>query len=501
MSETVVANRARARRIADWLVEHQRPDEAVLLLAAWAANGPNDPEGQELLAAALRVDPSSIEAQCAFERMEGIAGQHRPLLEAIAYYDEARLRELDAGTRRPNFRRAQMGFNNNIKSHGQVFHVQTEDSGLDAPHIITHLFADGGRVIKSHKRFYAEAIEREGDGIGDFVRNLMKAQHMEMVLALREGRFDEVIAGRAIGGMEELLDPPKDDIVKRIKVGRRRANETLHRRSPPLNGPSLNAPSRGQEGNAERRVEPPPELAAQKKAEPSVQPPPPKELYGLSVMRSLSGGPARYSVTTDVAIIGSAGHIQLDGERFCHPEEAVITLRSGRLFLEDLEGGNGVFLRIRTPIEVEHGAEFIVGDQLLRVDRNPEPRDGPDPAPTYFYSSPKWSSSFRITQLLEGGAIGACAVARGHTLQIGSAVGDLVFANDPLVDEQHCVVDEQAGTIVLTDLGSRSGLFVRIEGEYELRDGDQLLVGRTRLSLKVNRDSVAPTPPPPPPPR
>ena len=72
-------------------------------------------------------------------------------------------------------------------------------------------------------------------------------------------------------------------------------------------------------------------------------------------------------------------------------------------------------------------------------------------------------------------------VARGNTLQIGSAIGDLLFPDDPLVAEQHCLVEEQAGIVVLTDLGSRSGVFVRIRGEQEIHRGDELMIGRTRL--------------------
>src|SRR4029453_10128329 len=114
---------------------------------------------------------------------------------------------------------------------------------------------------------------------------------------------------------------------------------------------------------------------------------------------------------------------------------------------------------------------------------------GPDPDPTYFYSSPKWPSSFRVVQVFEGGAPGACVVARGSPLQIGSVIGGLVFADDPLVDQQHCIIEEQAGTVVLTDLGSRTGVFVRIRGEQELVQGDQQLVGRTRLvvGLRASR--------------
>ena len=204
-------------------------------------------------------------------------------------------------------------------------------------------------------------------------------------------------------------------------------------------------------------------------------------------MRSLVGGPERYEPLGHEAILGSSGSVSLEGERFCHPREAVIRYARGKLTLQDLEGGNGVFLRIRSPVELELGDEFVVGDQLVRVDPNPDSDDGPDPAPTYFYSSPKWPSSFRIVQILSGGAVGACVVARGNTLQIGSAVGDLVFPDDPLVSAQHCLVEEQAGSVMLTDLGSRTGVFVRVTGEQEIGHGDELLVGRTRLVVDMRQ--------------
>src|SRR5213075_2883594 len=136
------------------------------------------------------------------ERMEEIPGDHALLDDAIARFQKAELQRIEAEMRRPTFRRAQMGFNNNVKYQGQVFHVQTEDSGLDAPHVITHLFADGGRVIKSHKRSYEKEVKKTD--IANYVRSLMKAQHMEMVLALRESRFDGIIAGREVGGITLL---------------------------------------------------------------------------------------------------------------------------------------------------------------------------------------------------------------------------------------------------------------------------------------------------------
>ncbi len=446
--------RAQASRVAKWLIDKSRPDEAVALLAAWAAAGPNDSEGHQLLGDALNIDPSSDVARMAFERMDGLDGEHSALDAAIAKYNVEELGRLDAEMKRPTFRRAQMGFNNNIKYQAQVFHVQTEDSGLDAPHIITHLFADGGRVIKSHKRNYDEHVSRAD--VAEFVRGLMKSQHLEMCLWLRDGRFDRIIEGLEVGGMDLFVEPPNVDIKKLAKK---------------------KAPAK-----VEAPVSPAPT--------PSQAPAVPVH-FRLLLLRSLWGGPEKYEPHGERAVIGREGTITLEGEGFCHPQEAVVTWRDGRLYLEDLDGGNGVFLRIRTPVELELGDQFVVGDQLLQVEPNPKADDGPDPDPTYFYSSPKWPSSFRVVQVFEGGAAGATVVARGNTLQVGSAIGDLVFPDDPLVNEQHCVIEEQAGSVVLTDLSSRTGVFVRIRGEQELVQGDELMIGRTRLVVDLPSHAAA----------
>lgn len=454
MSESVSQARAAAVQVAKWLVGKGKPDDAVALLSAWAAAGPNDKEGQELLAEALRIDPSADVAQCAFERMEGVEGDHRVLDEASSRFDRVELSRLEAEMHRPTFRRAQMGFNNNVRFEDRVFHVQTEDSGLDQPHIITHLFADGGRVIKSHKRSYAEHVARPD--VGEFVRALMKSQHLEMVLMLREGRFERILAGQEIGGVELLTSPPAVDMQQ---LARQRQQRVEARQS-----------------------------TADATAPPSVRPGVPvaeQHLFSLIVLRSLAGGPERYDPPGTTAIIGTSGAVSMQGEPFCHPEEAQLSFKDGHLWLEDLDRGNGVFLRIRTAVELAFGDEFIVGDQLLRLDANPVADDGPDPDPTYFYSSPKWPSAFRVIQVLERGAPGACVVARGNTLQIGSAIGDLLFPDDPLVSEQHCLIEEAAGTVMLTDIGSRTGVFVRIRGEQELSRGDELLIGRTRLVIEI----------------
>jgi hypothetical protein len=88
-----------------------------------------------------------------------------------------------------------LGYNNNVRHKGKVFHIQTEDSGVKYGHIITHLFMDGGRILKSVKTSYAEYLGNER--MADIVREMMKQQHKAMFIALRDGKFDPMSEGSA----------------------------------------------------------------------------------------------------------------------------------------------------------------------------------------------------------------------------------------------------------------------------------------------------------------
>ena len=88
------------------------------------------------------------------------------------------------------------GFNTNVRHGGRVFHVQTEDSGRDHPHVISHLYYEG-TILASQKRDYADQLD-EGD-LDAMLRELMEEQHRGMLEGLQHGGFDAVIAER-LGG-------------------------------------------------------------------------------------------------------------------------------------------------------------------------------------------------------------------------------------------------------------------------------------------------------------
>jgi hypothetical protein len=81
-----------------------------------------------------------------------------------------------------------LGFNHNVRYKGEVFHVQTEESGLDNPWIVTLLYK-GGSIIASRKTSYADILKMEN--LEAIVEELMKEQHKEMMRRLKSGEFDD----------------------------------------------------------------------------------------------------------------------------------------------------------------------------------------------------------------------------------------------------------------------------------------------------------------------
>ena len=117
-----------------------------------------------------------------------------------------------------------LGYNNNIRHKSRVFHVQTEDSGVRHPHIITHLFMDGGRILKSVKTSYADHLGAEK--MADVVRLMMKEQHKAMLMALRDGQYDTLVEGGAAAMLLEhemtantLLETLSGLLTNREKLG------------------------------------------------------------------------------------------------------------------------------------------------------------------------------------------------------------------------------------------------------------------------------------------
>lgn len=81
------------------------------------------------------------------------------------------------------------GFNTDVEHDGVVYHVQTEDKGLDSP-IILSLVYSGGAILASKRSPYKDLIE---EGFSDeALAERLKRQHRLICAAIHSGRLDDL---------------------------------------------------------------------------------------------------------------------------------------------------------------------------------------------------------------------------------------------------------------------------------------------------------------------
>ena len=192
-----------------------------------------------------------------------------------------------------------------------------------------------------------------------------------------------------------------------------------------------------------------------------------------------------YQLNAEQHVVGRNGQLVFPDDPFVSPKHANLFYRNNKLVVRDEGSLNGVFWRVRGTVDINPADHFLAGEQLFRVDGQPKMSDGPAPDGTYFYSSPKHQSPFRISQQLQGGAQGMVVCARASGLQIGREGGDLNFPGDLYMSASHCKLEETGGKLSLTDLNSRNGTYIRLKTEKDLAHGDYLFIGRKLLRVEI----------------
>jgi hypothetical protein len=81
------------------------------------------------------------------------------------------------------------GFNTDIEHDGVIYHVQTEDKGLDSPIILSLVYV-GGAILASKRAPYEDLI---ADGFNDEVlAERLKRQHRLICAAINSGRIEDL---------------------------------------------------------------------------------------------------------------------------------------------------------------------------------------------------------------------------------------------------------------------------------------------------------------------
>ena len=104
------------------------------------------------------------------------------------------------------------GFNTDIKHNERVYHIQTEDKGLQNPYIESLVYV-GGEILASKKTSYADKLKQGFDE--KTISALMEQQHKTMIAAIKRGRLDHLSDTITKGGVpsRETLAHPHPEAI------------------------------------------------------------------------------------------------------------------------------------------------------------------------------------------------------------------------------------------------------------------------------------------------
>ncbi|HZA13587.1 MAG TPA: FHA domain-containing protein [Myxococcaceae bacterium] len=203
----------------------------------------------------------------------------------------------------------------------------------------------------------------------------------------------------------------------------------------------------------------------------------------LRIVRADGGPEAHVAMQGEQLTCGRRGDLQIPDDPFVADAEARFFFASGRLAVEDVGGGNGIFVRIRQELELAAGGELRIGRQRLLVEPIPPPTVEPDDV--VMWGSPDPGSRFLLVQLLEGGVRAAAFPLKEGSNGIGREVGDITFPGDGFVSGRHAELHVRGERVTVKDLGSSNGTFLRLGAPALVDDGDQFLIGRELLRVEM----------------
>jgi len=180
-----------------------------------------------------------------------------------------------------------------------------------------------------------------------------------------------------------------------------------------------------------------------------------------------------------VVIGRSDADIKVMDDDFVSPRHARFAVNEARLTVDDLDSLNGVWLRVRVDAQLDSGDEILIGQQLLRLESVGQRAVGATADGTRRLGMAANGCRFRVAQIANDGAALDVYHLGAQGCRIGRRLGDIVFTDDTFMSGTHALLMPKDGAVVLRDLSSRNGCWVRIRGSRELETGDAVMIGRT----------------------
>jgi pSer/pThr/pTyr-binding forkhead associated (FHA) protein len=162
--------------------------------------------------------------------------------------------------------------------------------------------------------------------------------------------------------------------------------------------------------------------------------------------------------------------------------------RDGQFVILPLETRNGVYVRLRQPVELYDGDLFLLGKQVLRFEIPFEVEKTVRPAVEHgvvLFGTPVKPAWGRLRQLTAGGTTRDMYHLTRAEVVLGREQGDIVFGDDEFLSRRHAQIQIRNNRVTLTDLGSSNGTFVRLRGQHLLSPGELIRIGDELLRFEI----------------
>jgi pSer/pThr/pTyr-binding forkhead associated (FHA) protein len=174
---------------------------------------------------------------------------------------------------------------------------------------------------------------------------------------------------------------------------------------------------------------------------------------------------------------------------------ASLSIREGKLFLQDFGSSSGTFIKQQQDSELMPGDVFLLGQDLFRFTTQSleEAESTNSGRGTVVWAGPPKLQRGPVTAKLEhimltGEVIEEFRLEKPETT-LGRTSAHLVFKDDHYMSGTHARIVAQPGRFILQDLRSRNGVFRRVRSEIELGDGDQFFLGEHFFRVEIKRIS------------
>lgn len=175
--------------------------------------------------------------------------------------------------------------------------------------------------------------------------------------------------------------------------------------------------------------------------------------------------------------IGRDAGAMFAADAYLSPVHATFAFAGAACSVKDEASLNGVYVKLKrdVPVKLGDGDIFRIGQEIMRFDAVPAPAlvHGVEPM-----GSPNPGFIGRLSLVVGRESIANSYPIPADGMHLGRERGDVIFPEDGYVSGLHCRVHNDGSGVVLTDVGSSNGSFIRIRGTRPVVSGDLLLMGQ-----------------------